>query len=167
MTVFLSDPQEVITVKQGEDVTLECWSSTDAAVELLKWKRSELKPYYMFYYREQCSYEKYQHPSYKGRVELRDPDMKNGDVSVILKSVAFSDAGSYECEVITGRTEVRQRSISLRVEQPPEDPDGGSTTGGGWRVTQVAAAAITVVVAILSILLITAITFSLTTQISR
>ncbi|CAI5660446.1 unnamed protein product [Oreochromis niloticus] len=98
MSWSASNPDEVITVKQGEDVTLQCWGFADAPIELLEWSRPELTDY-VFYYREQRSYEKYQHPSYKGRVKLRDPEMKNGDVSVILKEVTFNDTGRYECLV--------------------------------------------------------------------
>ncbi|XP_039908019.1 nectin-4-like [Simochromis diagramma] len=165
-TSLSNDPDEVITVKQGEDVTLECWGFADAPIELLEWSRPELKPDYVWYCREQRSYEKYQHPCYKGRVKLRDPDMKNGDVSVILKNVTFSDAGRYECLVGTGRTRDKRSSISVRVEQTTKDTSGGGNTerenrdvGGNmerekWRVGQIAAIVILVFVATTLILMI-------------
>ncbi|KAG7236254.1 hypothetical protein INR49_001170 [Caranx melampygus] len=52
----------------------------------------------------------YQHPSFVDRVELRDPGMKDGDVSVILKNVTVNDTGSYESHVLlsgTGSSELR------------------------------------------------------------
>ncbi|CAI5660441.1 myelin-oligodendrocyte glycoprotein-like [Oreochromis aureus] len=167
-TSLSKDPDEVITVKQGEDVTLECWGFADAPIELLEWSRPELTDY-VFYYREQRSYENYQHPSYKGRVKLRDPEMKNGDVSVILKEVTFNDAGRYECLVGTRRTRDKWSSISVRVEQTTKDTSGGGNTerenrdvGGNmkrekWRVPQIAAIVITVIVATTLILLIGAV----------
>lgn len=152
-------------MKHGEDVTLQCWGFTDAPIELLEWSRPELTDY-VWYYREQRSYEKYQHLSYKGRVKLRDPEMKNGDVSVILKEVTFNDAGRYECFVGTRRTRDKRSSISVKVEQTTKDTSGGGNTerenrdvGGNmerekWGVGQIAAMVITVIVATALILMI-------------
>lgn len=152
-------------MKHGEDATLQCWGFADAPIELLEWSRPELTDY-VWYYREQRSYEKYQHLSYKGRVKLRDPDMKNGDVSVILKEVTFNDAGRYECFVGTRRTRDKRSSISVKVEQTTKDTSGGGNTerenrdvGGNmerekWRVGQIAAMVITVIVATALILMI-------------
>lgn len=151
-------------MKQGEDITLQCWGFTDAPIELLEWSRPELTDY-VWYYREQRSYEKYQHLSYKGRVKLRDPEMKNGDASVILKEVTFNDTGRYECFVGTRRTRDKRSSISVRVEQTTNDTSGGGNTerenrnvGGNmerekWRVGQIAAIVILVFVATALILL--------------
>ncbi|CAI5660456.1 uncharacterized protein LOC106096980 [Oreochromis niloticus] len=157
-TSLSKDPDEVIIVKQGEDVTLQCWGFADAPIELLEWRRPELKPDYVFYYREQRSYEMFQHSSFKGRVKLRDPEMKNGDFSVILKEVTFNDTGRYECLVgtrRTRRTRDERSSISVRVEQTTKDTSGGGNTEREkWHVPQIAAIVITVFVPTVLILLI-------------
>ncbi|XP_033984185.1 uncharacterized protein LOC117480811 [Trematomus bernacchii] len=113
--------------KLGEDVTLQCNSPTDAAITLLEWSRPELKDDYVFYFRDNRLYDNYQDPRYHGRVELKDPEMKNGDASVLLKNVDIDDTGTYECRVITPSNNRRKRnlrefvhSIHLIVSEGPE-----------------------------------------------
>ncbi|XP_038588398.1 V-set domain containing T-cell activation inhibitor 1-like isoform X1 [Micropterus salmoides] len=98
--VLCQETQEV-TVKPGEDATLQCQSHRGADIEVIKWIRTDLKSDdgYVFFFRDRSSNENYQHESYRGRVELRDPEMKDGDASVILKNVNINDAGTYECRV--------------------------------------------------------------------
>ncbi|XP_042257944.1 coxsackievirus and adenovirus receptor homolog [Thunnus maccoyii] len=114
-----------ITVKPGDDVTLQCQSPRGAAITLLEWSRPDLETDgYVFFFRDSRSYEHYQHPSFRGRVQLRDPEMKDGDVSVILKNVNINDAGTYECRVLAGSTGRELiNTINLKVE------DSGDTAG--------------------------------------
>ncbi|KAF1381075.1 hypothetical protein PFLUV_G00170720 [Perca fluviatilis] len=119
----------LLTVKPEQDVTLECRALSDGAVTLLQWNRRDLKDSdYVFFYRNRQAYERYQHPRYRGRVELRDPEMRNGDVSVVLKNVSVTDTGTYNCRVITTvgnetkRLESRQL-INLTVTD--SDPTSG------------------------------------------
>uniref|UniRef100_A0A3Q4GIA5 Ig-like domain-containing protein n=1 Tax=Neolamprologus brichardi TaxID=32507 RepID=A0A3Q4GIA5_NEOBR len=85
--------------------------STDEIISVLKWSRPDLNTDgYVYFYRNKRSYENYQHPSFHGRVKLRDPEMKDGDVSLILKKVTFNDTGMYECHVA-----VRKSGRSKRV----------------------------------------------------
>ncbi|XP_063324912.1 outer mitochondrial transmembrane helix translocase-like [Pelmatolapia mariae] len=96
----LSSLQQDVQVKLGDDVTLQCQISTDEIISVLKWSRADLNTDgYVYFYRNKRSYENYQHPSFHGRVKLRDPEMKDGDVSLILKNVTFNDAGIYECHI--------------------------------------------------------------------
>ncbi|XP_030581214.1 coxsackievirus and adenovirus receptor-like [Archocentrus centrarchus] len=91
---------EVVEVRHQQDATLECRGPRDAEITRIEWIRPELRSNgYVFFYRNKRPYEKYQHESFKGRVELRDPNMKDGDVSVILRNVSISDTGTYECRV--------------------------------------------------------------------
>ncbi|KAK2863457.1 hypothetical protein Q5P01_002990 [Channa striata] len=127
---------EEIKAKSGEDIILQCRGLREGAIELLEWTKPELKSEdYVFYFREERSYEKYQHPLFRGRVELRDPQMKEGDASVILKNVNISDTGTYECYVGTkgNRPELISR-VQLQVKDSGggvrRTEDGGDKDGG-------------------------------------
>lgn len=97
-------------------------------ITLFEWSKPELKSdVYVFFYRNQHLYEKYQDSFFKGRVELRDPSMKDGDCSVILKNVSIGDAGTYECRITTRNTRRNkgvqsefQHSIKLTVKSSGE-----------------------------------------------
>nr|XP_033962409.1 CD276 antigen homolog [Pseudochaenichthys georgianus] len=90
-----------VRVNAGDDVLLRCNSSTDAAITKIKWERPDLDHRSVFFFRDNKSMKSYQDPRYRGRVELKDPEMKNGDVSVVLKEVTVSDTGTYQCRVTT------------------------------------------------------------------
>ncbi|XP_050928647.1 uncharacterized protein LOC108887018 isoform X2 [Lates calcarifer] len=104
-------PREV-TVRPGEDVTLQCQGPRDSTITLLEWIRPDLKSDgYVFFYRNDRPYENYQHPSFRGRVKLRDKSLlKDGDMSVILKNVTDQDSGAYECRIISSAMEGNERT---------------------------------------------------------
>ncbi|CAI5660397.1 unnamed protein product [Oreochromis niloticus] len=107
--------QQDVQVKLGDDVTLQCQISTDERISVLKWSRADLNTDgYVYFYRNKRSYENYQHPSFHGRVKLRDPEMKDGDVSLILKNVTFNDTGMYECHVAV-RNPVRSKRVHTEI----------------------------------------------------
>ncbi|GLD71244.1 coxsackievirus and adenovirus receptor homolog [Lates japonicus] len=151
-----------VKVKTGEDVTLECHGAKDAIITLLEWSRSDLNPEdYVFFYRDERVYENYQHPSFMDRVELRDPEMKNGDVSVTLQNVSINDTGRYECYVSVSRTGRRKRDtsgISKTIELVVEDSahteghreEGGERSRNSRIHVGVAAGLSVVVVAVVS-----------------
>lgn len=110
-------------MRSGQNVTLHCQGPSGVNITLLEWSIPEIKSDgYVFFYRNRRSYESYQHERFKGRVELADPSMENGDVSVILRNVSVNDTGTYECRIITSdlssgqrvQSETRQ-SINLTV----------------------------------------------------
>ncbi|XP_073330993.1 butyrophilin subfamily 1 member A1-like [Pagrus major] len=89
-----------VKVKPGDDATLQCRAHSDDSIEKLEWSKTDLEPdNYVFFFRENRSYEDYQLPSFRGRVELLDPQMKEGDATVVLKKVTANDSGPYECLV--------------------------------------------------------------------
>ncbi|KAI4790560.1 hypothetical protein KUCAC02_027775 [Chaenocephalus aceratus] len=111
----------------GQNVTLQCSSSTDAAITLLEWKRPGLEEDSVFFFRDNRLIESIQDPRYRGRVQLKDPEMKNGDASVLLKNVDIEDTGTYECWVTTLSNNRRKRnvgelvsSVHLVVSEGPE-----------------------------------------------
>ncbi|XP_062239553.1 uncharacterized protein LOC133949637 [Platichthys flesus] len=102
-----------LTVKPGEDATLQCHHPSHAAVSMLEWTRLEQKSDdYVFFYRNNRLYKDYQDPSFQGRVELRDPEMEDGDVSVTLKNVTVNDAGTYKCTITSIITENGERTTT-------------------------------------------------------
>lgn len=106
-------------MQSGDDVTLQCPAGTEASIIKLKWTIADLvSKRYVFFFRENRSYEHYQDPSFRGRVGLKDPEMKDGDASVILKKVTVNDTGTYECELSLdshGQTQPVRRSVNLMV----------------------------------------------------
>ncbi|XP_003457544.1 coxsackievirus and adenovirus receptor homolog isoform X3 [Oreochromis niloticus] len=112
-----------IKVRSGQDVTLHCQDPSGVNITLLEWSIPEIKrDGYVFFYRNGRTSENYQHVRFKGRVELTDPSMKNGDVSVTLKNVNINDTGIYECRIRTSDLSSGQRvqsesrkSINLTV----------------------------------------------------
>ncbi|KAF3698283.1 Myelin-oligodendrocyte glycoprotein Precursor [Channa argus] len=112
-----SEDSRPVKVKPGDDVTLPCRGSRAANIIVLKWIRPDLKSEgFVYFFRDEHSYKSYQHPSFHSRVELRDSEMKDGDVSVILRNVSIIDAGTYECHVGYGSSPELISSINLKVE---------------------------------------------------
>lgn len=80
---------------------------------MLEWSKPDLSvDDYVFFYRNERSYEKYQHSSFRGRVTLREAFMKDGDVSIVLKNVTVSDAGRYKCRIIMSNAASSERVLS-------------------------------------------------------
>ncbi|XP_026225193.1 coxsackievirus and adenovirus receptor homolog [Anabas testudineus] len=125
-----ADEDTKIKAKPGQDVVLQCQSSRSAAITMLKYVSPDLKlEGYVFFFRENRVYENYQDPSYRGRVELKDSEMKDGDASVILKNVNINDTGTYECYVGYGDNIELINTINLKVE-PGTNKDRGDKDGG-------------------------------------
>ncbi|KAK1890068.1 Coxsackievirus and adenovirus receptor like [Dissostichus eleginoides] len=119
-----------VKAKPGESITLQCNSPTDAAITNLVWTRTDLEDDYVFFFRHNRTNENYQDPRFHGRVELKDPEMKNGDASVVLKNVRVDDTGKYQCQVIPSMNR-RKRNVGelgtlvsfvqLTVSEGPEN----------------------------------------------
>uniref|UniRef100_A0A3P9DV65 Ig-like domain-containing protein n=1 Tax=Maylandia zebra TaxID=106582 RepID=A0A3P9DV65_9CICH len=125
-----------ITITVGQTVILPCQTPINKSdpMIVLEWSRPELGTEYVLFYRDKNFDLDNQHPSFKNRVDLQDRQMKDGDVSLILKDVMINDTGTYECRVVRGRTNRRKRSnldgdpisiIYLSVVVPPEEGSVG------------------------------------------
>ncbi|XP_067380769.1 coxsackievirus and adenovirus receptor homolog isoform X2 [Channa argus] len=114
-----SSVSEELKASPGEDVTLQCSGSREGSIRLLQWIKPDLRSEsYVYFVRENRPYEIYQHPSFHGRVELRDPQMRNGDLSVILKNVRVEDNGTYECKAKIGDGTLKLiNTIPLTVDE--------------------------------------------------
>ncbi|KAM9424204.1 myelin-oligodendrocyte glycoprotein-like isoform 3-T5 [Pholidichthys leucotaenia] len=96
--ISISEGHQEVKVQVHQDTVLPCSISKNQTVSVLKWSRPELNgDGYVYFYRNRRVYHNYQHPSFQGRIELREPQMKNGDVSLILRNVTLGDSGTYEC----------------------------------------------------------------------
>ncbi|XP_047242856.1 butyrophilin-like protein 8 isoform X2 [Girardinichthys multiradiatus] len=118
------ESHEEIHVEAGNDVILSCQYLQSAEITALKWYRSDTQDY-VFFYREKRQYERYQNPLFQGRVQLMDPQMRNGNLSIVLSNTSLNDAGTYCCDVGVARrkradpTETIQ-VILLKVTLPAE-----------------------------------------------
>ncbi|XP_049424311.1 uncharacterized protein LOC125883783 [Epinephelus fuscoguttatus] len=99
-----------VTVQPGHDVTLRC-EAGDVSILAVEWTRPDLEPQYVLFYRDGHFDTTFQHPSFTGRVELVDRELKDGDVSLTLKNVNSRDSGTYECRVKSGGSRRRKRAI--------------------------------------------------------
>ncbi|XP_028419347.1 CD276 antigen homolog [Perca flavescens] len=127
-----------VTVHPGDDVILPC-QAADSSISVVEWTRPDLEPpeYVLFYISGDLQTD-YQHPSFKDRVDLVDRDLKDGDVSLILKNVSSVDNGTYECRVASDDSRRRKRAIInsepiriIRLQVPePAGPNRGHSEDG-------------------------------------
>ncbi|XP_029932300.1 uncharacterized protein LOC115376686 isoform X2 [Myripristis murdjan] len=105
-----------LKARPGDNVTLIC-QAPDVDIAAAEWSRTDMKEEeYVFFYRDGHIDSVYQHPSFKNRVELKDKEMKNGDLSVIMKNVKKEDSGTYECRFVPVGAKRRKRSF---IKAPP------------------------------------------------
>uniref|UniRef100_A0A8C9ZAK0 Ig-like domain-containing protein n=1 Tax=Sander lucioperca TaxID=283035 RepID=A0A8C9ZAK0_SANLU len=97
-----------ITVHPGQDVNLPC-QAPDSFIRALEWTRPDLEPDTVLLYSDGHFETDDQNPSFKDRVELVDRELKNGDVSLILKNVSSIDNGTYKCGVKAGGPRRKKR----------------------------------------------------------
>ncbi|KAM4714397.1 uncharacterized protein FYW61_019403 [Anableps anableps] len=146
----LYSDQTNLTAKPGETVTLPCQAMSSERVTVLDWTKKDLGSYRVLLYRNSEFDTEQQHPSFTKRVDLKDKEMKDGDVSLVLKNVTTADSGTYECRVVqsgTTRPELGaapNRIINLYVAPRSRimigrgntaGSSGGNTAGSsGWMI---------------------------------
>ncbi|XP_028462207.1 CD276 antigen homolog isoform X3 [Perca flavescens] len=122
-----------LVVYPGDDATLPC-QAADPSFRAVEWSRPDLEPEYALFYRDGHLDTYKQHPSFKERVELVDRQLKDGDVSLILKNVSRHDDGTYECRVAPADFRRKKRAIidsepirtiCLQVREP--GPNSGNS----------------------------------------
>ncbi|XP_025759513.1 uncharacterized protein LOC112844123 [Oreochromis niloticus] len=128
--VFVSAEQKNITAESGQKVILPCRTPNNSTITFVKWSKTGLGEDYVLLYRDGHFDPANQHPSFQNRVDLQDRQMKDGNVSLILKNVMINDTGTYECRVIMSGTKNAPSIITLSVVDPPGQT-GGHTEDGG------------------------------------
>ncbi|XP_038163606.1 programmed cell death 1 ligand 1-like [Cyprinodon tularosa] len=121
-TMIVSADQIKIPAETGQPVTLPCKLASSSQVIVVQWSRTDLGSDYVLLYRDGRIDPFNQHQSFKNRVDLQNRNMKDGDVSLVLKDVRTEDGGTYECRVVqtgTGRKKILISTISLEVAAPP------------------------------------------------
>ncbi|XP_035771220.1 uncharacterized protein LOC118455684 [Neolamprologus brichardi] len=104
-----------IDVEPYRNVELECQGPENGKLILLAWKRPDLlSDGYVFFYRDDLPHKNFQDPIFRGRVKLRDPQMKNMDMSIILSNTTINDTGTYECCIIV--EDRRQETSEIKHE---------------------------------------------------
>ncbi|XP_039464040.1 coxsackievirus and adenovirus receptor homolog [Oreochromis aureus] len=128
--VFVSADQKSITAESGQNITLPCRAPNNNILAV-EWSRADLGDEYVLLYRDGQLVPDDQHPSFKNRVDLQDRQMKDGDVSLILKNVTINDTGRYECRVKAGNNRRKRANLSgdpISIISLSVDPPG--QTGG-------------------------------------
>ncbi|XP_063325914.1 programmed cell death 1 ligand 1-like isoform X1 [Pelmatolapia mariae] len=145
--LFVSADQKIITAESGQDVTLTCRAPNNNFI-VVEWNRADLGDKHVFLYRDGHFVPEGQHPSFKNRVDLQDRQMKDGDMSLILKDVTINDTGTYECRVAQKETNQERprlkliNSTYLHVDPP------GHTGGPVGLIAGLSVSAVLLVVAV-------------------
>ncbi|XP_039903068.1 CD226 antigen-like [Simochromis diagramma] len=122
--------QKTITAESGQNVTLTCRAPQGKPIRAVKWSRADLGDKYVLLYQDEQFDQTSQHPSFKNRVDLQDRQMKDGDVSLILKDVTVNDAGTYECRVIVGDSASLEIMGTVNMSVLPPGHTGGDKQDG-------------------------------------
>uniref|UniRef100_A0AAZ1XD18 Ig-like domain-containing protein n=1 Tax=Oreochromis aureus TaxID=47969 RepID=A0AAZ1XD18_OREAU len=122
--------QKTITAESGQDVTLTCRVPQGKPIRAVKWSRADLGDNDVLFYRDEQLDPDDQHPSFMYRVDLQDRQMKDGDVSLILKDVTINDAGTYECIVFMAETHSWKYINTTYLHVVPPGQPGGHRVDG-------------------------------------
>ncbi|XP_038162107.1 uncharacterized protein LOC119797212 [Cyprinodon tularosa] len=102
-----------ITIKEDEDIILNCSFGTDITGHRIEWKKYDKDVFHFDFGKEDLTVQ----DPFKDRVARFSEDLKSGDVSVKIQGAKVSDSGNYTClHNQAGQAPVDQRLIELTVE---------------------------------------------------
>ncbi|CAI5660660.1 unnamed protein product [Oreochromis niloticus] len=126
--LFASTDGKIIKAEPGQNISLPCRTpNISVPIRAVEWFRLDLQEGHVLMYRGQQFISMNQLPSFVNRVDLQDRQMKDGDVSLILKDVMSDDTGTFQCYVVQRGTNGRRSivdhisTVYLRVV-PPGQP---------------------------------------------
>uniref|UniRef100_A0A087X6F9 Ig-like domain-containing protein n=1 Tax=Poecilia formosa TaxID=48698 RepID=A0A087X6F9_POEFO len=136
--LFLSSVVEIhIRVVEGRAVTLPCRApNMEDPIKYLEWSRTDQKMSYIILYQDQHFYPDFQDRAFRERAVLLDRDMKEGEVSLVLRNASAGDSGVYECRVVqaVGRRQKRsvlmaEPNMIIKLRVGPESESGPKPSG--------------------------------------
>ncbi|XP_071019945.1 butyrophilin subfamily 1 member A1-like isoform X2 [Oncorhynchus clarkii lewisi] len=135
-------PADRVVALAGDDIILPCSLKPNVSAEnmTVQWTRLNLKGTEIPHlYRDNRDSYADQSTSYKRRTSMFHEELKNGNVSLMLKRVTLSDAGSYWCFIPTLMKETTVQLFVGAVSQPVISINGTKDWGvvlkcesGGW-----------------------------------
>ncbi|XP_024143533.2 junctional adhesion molecule-like isoform X2 [Oryzias melastigma] len=135
ISLVVFPPDLNITAETGDDVTLRCEDTNVNKVSVLNWTRTDQQGNgeYVSFRMITPNDRNGQPESFLNRVSLNNSQMKDRDLSVVLKNVTINDTGIYMCRVKRQKGSKRKRSadqpplsiISLSVSPPGEEGEQG------------------------------------------
>lgn len=105
--LYYVSAQNLVTANHGEVVVLPCTLPTGTSIQGMKWQKSGLENYVLFYRDDRLDPDG-QHSSFENRVALLYGKMKDGDMSLVLKNATITDEGLYTCNVFNEVTKLWQ-----------------------------------------------------------
>ncbi|XP_054589846.2 uncharacterized protein [Nothobranchius furzeri] len=125
--LFVSEPEE-IQAEEGMDVLLKYMKPQNTNISMWKWAKVHLDgQQYLWFYSDGRLYP-YQSGQFRGRVRPADPQMRLGNLSIILSNTTVNDTGIYNV-VIKLSTEPGNQTIQRHLVNVTIVPTGHM--GGG------------------------------------
>ncbi|XP_076019053.1 uncharacterized protein LOC143010561 isoform X2 [Genypterus blacodes] len=99
---LIGQPQPIVA-KLGDDIVLPCLlePATDSAGLTLEWTKPDMRPRFVFVWREKEELLDIKHPSYMGRASMFIDELKHGNISLKISTAKLSDEGRYRCFIPT------------------------------------------------------------------
>ena len=123
---FVLSPSALFTVQVtrpshqaefGGNVTMECTFLSGGSEQNLSVFWSRIHPdSFMEVYRMENGKEdlQFQNPRYRGRVQLRRSELKNGRAVLEISNLRINDSGMYQCLMEMGGADYKQTALTVR-----------------------------------------------------